>query len=186
MMRDRMNEQRIGDRSTLDVARAAAEAPRRSPSVAGRSSGLGGVHILDVRITDGDGAAQTAFFFGECVTVEIDVESDIEMDSLNVSFLVRDTTGIDLTGTTTFEEGVRLPAVTPGERFTVRFRFRNVFRHGGYGISAAVTRVTRKDLSDNVSFHQADAAAAFECIGRDERPVHYKFHLPAEIEIVTS
>jgi hypothetical protein len=65
----------------------------------------------------------------------------------------------------------------------VRFRFANVFRHGGYGISVAVVRVTRRDLSDVFVYHQLDAVAAFESIGRDERPVHYKFHLPTEIEV---
>jgi ABC-type polysaccharide/polyol phosphate transport system ATPase subunit len=180
--RERMNEQRIAERTVLEIADRVSKVADR-PVRWGRSSGLGGVHIVAVRTLDAEGGEQTAFFFGERISVEVTIDSDVDIDHLSVSFLVRDGTGVDLAGTTTFEERVPIPALDAGGRCAVVFSFDNVFRHGGYGISVAVIRVTRRDLTDAVNLHQVDAAAAFESIGRDERPVHYKFHLPVAVAV---
>ena len=109
--------------------------------------------------------------------------TESEIDALNVSFLVRDPTGIDLFGTTTFDEMISLPALAAGDSGRVVFEFTNPLPAGGYGISAAVTRVTRRDLADVVVLDQIDAVAAFESLARRDSPVYYKVHVPVEIRI---
>ena len=63
----------------------------------------------------------------------------------------------------------------------MRLRFQNRLRPGSYGVSVAINRVSRRDLTDNVLFDQIDSVVAFEVIGDPRRPVHYKFHEPVEV-----
>ncbi len=179
-MRNKMNEERITLHEHVEVpvelAPAEAETPQRR---------ILGAIVESVRVLDDTGSEQSAFFFAEHVTVEVSILAQVDSPDLSVSFLVRDGTGIDITGTTSFEECVRIPMVQAGGRVSVRFRFENVLRHGGYGVSAAVVRVRMRDLSDAIALHQIDAAASFQSIGRDTRPVHYKVFVPTSVEVVT-
>jgi lipopolysaccharide transport system ATP-binding protein len=63
----------------------------------------------------------------------------------------------------------------------VRFRFVNPLRAGTYGISVAINRVTRRDLSDVLLLDQIDDAVAFETLGKLDRPVWYKVHVPIQV-----
>jgi lipopolysaccharide transport system ATP-binding protein len=106
----------------------------------------------------------------------------VDARDLSVSFLVRDQTGVDLLGTTTFDERVALPPLKKGSAGRVRFRFTNSLRAGNIGVSLAVNRVSGRDYSDNILFDQADACVAFSVIADPDRPVHYKFHQPVRVE----
>ena len=117
------------------------------------------------------------------MTLETRIRSFIATEHLSLSFLVRDMTGIDLTGTTTFDEHVPLPTFLPGQSAKICFRFTNCFRQGHFGVSLAVTRVTHRDGSDNVLFDQIDGCIAFSVIPDPDRPVHYKFHNPVQISV---
>jgi lipopolysaccharide transport system ATP-binding protein len=145
--------------------------------------GTGHVQVEAVELLDGTGRPARAFRFGEEMTLEVTVRSRIATANLSISFLVRDMTGIDLTGTTTFDERVELPRLGPGESLKVRFTYANCFRLGHFGVSLAVTRLTRRDGSDNVLFDQIDGCIAFSVIPDPDRPVHYKFHNPVRIGI---
>jgi lipopolysaccharide transport system ATP-binding protein len=144
--------------------------------------GTGHVQIQRVELTDEVGEPCKAFKFGDYITLHVTYQSFIELDGLSISFLVRDLTGIDLFGTTTFDEKVRLPTLRPGERGRASFRFRNLLRPGNFGISLAINRVRQADYSDNVLFDQVDGCASFITIPDPGRPVHYKFHCPIEVE----
>ncbi|MCX7014988.1 MAG: ABC transporter ATP-binding protein [Candidatus Sumerlaeota bacterium] len=144
--------------------------------------GTGHVQIQRVELRDAAGRPCRTFGFGEPITLEASFKSHIDTENLSVSFLVRDTTGIDLMGTTTYDEHVRLPRLRPGETATVRFTFSNILRRGSFGISLAVHRVSQRDYSDNVLFDQVDGCMAFNIEPDFNRPIHYKFHNPCEIE----
>jgi len=144
--------------------------------------GTGHVQIEAVELLDDAGRPCRAFKFGDQITLEVRVRSRIAVENLSISFLLRDMTGIDLTGTTTFDECFPLPPLPAGGELTVRFRFRSVLREGSFGVCLAVNRVTQRDGSDNVLFDQVDGCIAFSVIPDLERPVHYKFHTPMEIE----
>src|SRR2546426_11616422 len=77
--------------------------------------GTGHVQIESVELLDATGQPCRAFRFGEEMTLETRIRSFIATEHLSVSFLVRDMTGIDLTGTTTFDEHVPLPTFLPGQ-----------------------------------------------------------------------
>jgi len=154
----------------------------RAPTLEGkRRYGTGHVQLEHVTLESDDGRPAQVFRFGERITLRVAYRAQIEVDQLSVAFLVRDATGVDLLGTTTFEEEVHLPALAAGAADTVRIRFQNRLRPGSYGVSVAINRVSRRDLTDNVLFDQIDAVVAFEVIGDPRRPVHYKFHEPVEI-----
>lgn len=144
--------------------------------------GTGHVQLESIEILDGRGERRRAFRLGEPIAIEITLHSRIEAENLSVSFLVRDQTGIDLMGTTTFDERVTLPRIRPSGRVKVRFAFENALRTGNFGVSAAVTRVSQRDYSDVVLFDQVDACATFMVLADPDRPVHYKFHQPVSID----
>lgn len=179
LLRDAMNQQRQQELTDL-LARSAPQRPARGS----RRYGTGHVQIESVRLLDAAGQEAAAFRFGETVHVEVRYRSFVAVDALNVCYLVRDPTGVELFGTTAFDERVAVPPLGEGQAGCARFTFANPLRRGTYGVVAAVTRVTRRDLSDVVLFDQIDDAAAFETIGDPDRPVWYKLHVPTRIEIV--
>jgi lipopolysaccharide transport system ATP-binding protein len=143
--------------------------------------GTGHVQIQDVQVLNKAGEPCRAFRLGETVTVEATLAAKIDTADLSVSFLVRDMTGIDLMGTTTFDEKAAAPRLRAGQRTKVRFEFENKLRIGSYGVCLAVTRVSRRDYSDVVLFDQVDGCAAFVVVQDPERPVHYKFYQPVSV-----
>lgn len=144
--------------------------------------GTGHVQIEKVKIRNEAGESKLAFRFGETIMIEATLKTYIDLENLSVSFLVRDATGIDLMGTTTFDEQVALTPMAKGELLKVRFRFVNHLRPGNFGISLALNRLKHRDASDAVLFDQVDGCAAFSVIQDPDRPVHYKFHVPIAIE----
>lgn len=143
--------------------------------------GTGHVQVETVRVLNQEGAPARAFGFREPIAVEATLVAQADLSDVSVSFLARDQTGIDLIGTTTFDEAVKLPPMKSGERVRIRFAFENILRPGNYGVCLAVTRVSARDYSDNVLLDQVDGCAAFMVIGRADRPIHYKFHHPISI-----
>ncbi len=143
--------------------------------------GTGHVQIETVRVLNKDGEPARAFGFREPVVVEATLLAQVDIQDVSVSFLARDQTGVDLVGTTTFDEAVKLPPMKSGQRLRIRFGFENILRPGNFGVCLAVTRVKSRDYSDNVLLDQVDGCAAFMVVGRPDRPIHYKFHHPITI-----
>jgi len=143
--------------------------------------GTGHVQVESVRVLNAAGEPARAFGFKEPVAVEATLVAQVDIQDVSVSFLARDQTGVDLVGTTTFDEAVRLPPLKSGQRLRIRFEFENILRPGSFGVCLAVTRVSARDYSDNVLLDQVDGCAAFMVVGRPDRPIHYKFHHPISI-----
>ena len=145
--------------------------------------GTGHVQIERVELLDRHGDPCRAYRFGDEIVLEATLRAHIDVENLSVSFLVRDMTGVDLMGTTTFDERVLIPPLRGGQAAKVRFRFENRLRLGSFGVCLAVNRVKNRDYADNVLFDQIDACAAFAVIPDPDRPVHYKFHQPVSVEM---
>jgi lipopolysaccharide transport system ATP-binding protein len=143
--------------------------------------GTGHVQIERVEIRDETGAPRRAFALSQMIVIEVGLRSSVDVEHLSASFVVRDATGVDILGTTTFDEGKRLPAMSASGRQKVQFRFKNCLRPGSYGVSVAITRVSRRDYTDNIIFDQAEGIASFMVIEDAERPVHYKVHQDIEV-----
>lgn len=143
--------------------------------------GSGDVRFESVEVREPAGEPRRVFPLGDVVEVRARIRAHRDAADLSISFLVRDATGVDLAGTTTFDEGVSIPALRAGESAEVSFRFPNVFRPGELGLSIAVTQVSQRDYSDNVILEQLDGAAWFRSAAVDGRPVHYKVIVPVEV-----
>jgi lipopolysaccharide transport system ATP-binding protein len=179
LIRDRMNLQHQEELA----AKLGPVADRRS-TAGSRRYGSGHVQITSVRVLDAAGEPANAFEFAGKLALEVAYTSSADVSGLSVSFLVRDNTGIDLFGTTTFDESIQLPPLRKGESGRVRFEFINPLRAGSYGVCVAITRTTRSDLTDNILFDQIDDAAAFESFAKIGRPVWYKLHVPITVAVV--
>jgi ABC-type polysaccharide/polyol phosphate transport system ATPase subunit len=143
--------------------------------------GSGHAQIERVEVLNGRREPCRAFALGDSTIIQATVRAHTDVDHLNLSFLIRDMTGIDLMGTTCFDEHVALPALRKGQTLTVRFEFENRLRAGNFGVCLAVNRVSRPDRSDVVLFDQVDGCAAFAVMSNPDRPCHYKFHQPVAI-----
>lgn len=156
--------------------------PRRETLEARLRYGSGHVQIARAEVLDLNGLPRRAFIYGDTVTVEAELISTVDIEDLCVNLLIRDSTGLDLFGTGSFDEGVKLQPMGPDERQVVRFRFPVVSRIGIYGVAISVTRVSRRDYSDVFLFDQADGVCSYSVEPHPERPVHYKFHVDTIID----
>lgn len=146
--------------------------------------GTGHAQFRRIEITDETGEACRAFAIGSKIIIELEIEGgSITIQDLSVSFLVRDGTGVDLFGTTSFDEKVALPELQSGSTLTICFSFVNILRPGNYGISVALNRVSRRDYTDNILLDQVDGAIGFTVTEDANRPVHYKIHHPVTIAV---
>ncbi|RLE25169.1 MAG: ABC transporter ATP-binding protein [Actinobacteria bacterium] len=143
--------------------------------------GSGHVQIEAVQILDEAGEPRRSFQFGETIRISATIRAFADTDNLSLSFLVRDRTGIDLMGTTSFDERADLPPLRSGDAITVQFAFENQLRRSGFGVSLAVHRVSSRDYSDNILYDQIDGCATFNVMQDPDRPVHYKFNQPVSI-----
>jgi hypothetical protein len=97
---------------------------------------------------------------------------------LEFSFIVRDQNRVDLFGTTTIDEGLRLdPAAA---EFVVEFAFDIRLKTGSYSITVAFVECT-EDLALRVPMEQIDIAKVFTVSFDPLRPVWYLFHEPVEV-----
>ncbi|CEH30653.1 hypothetical protein AM501_25145 [Aneurinibacillus migulanus] len=143
--------------------------------------GSGEVSFKSVQMVDKESNIIRAYEYGEKASLRCIIEAKKNVNNINISFLIRDITGIDLFGTTMFDENISLINLKMGEEAIVEFEFPIALRAGSYSISVAVNTVSSKDYSDVYLFEQIDAATAFEVIGNPLRPIHYKFYLPITI-----
>lgn len=141
------------------------------------------VKVTDVRVLAPDATPGRDFHFGDRIVIEVEYRAHVQSELLNVSFLVRDDSGVDLTGTMTHDEGVALPDLAAGETGTVRFAFANRLRPGHFGVSVAVTRINPEDPRRPLLYDQIDGVAGFAVVADPKRPVHYKFDSRVEVEI---
>lgn len=144
--------------------------------------GTGHVQIEGVQVLNSRGEPARAFALGETITIEATLRAHVDVENLSCSFLIRDFTGVDLMGTTTFDEQKPSPPLRKGQRLAVRFSFENRLRPGHFGVCFAVNRLTSRDYSDNVLFDQVDGVAAFVVMADPSRPIHYKFHQPVDVQ----
>ena len=102
---------------------------------------------------------------------------------LEFSFVVRDRSRIDLFGSTTIAEGIRLdPDAT---RFVAEFAFDARLGPGSYSILAAFVEHS-EDLSTRVPMDQVDIAAVFNVAFNPLHPVWYLFDMPIAVSAAVS
>lgn len=144
--------------------------------------GEGQVYFTNVEMLNTKGEKTIAYEFGEEAILRCHLASKNNYENINISFLIRDITGVDLCGTTMFDEKIELIKIEKSSKKVVDFKFPISLRAGSYSVSVAVNSVTDKSYSDVYLYQQIDGAAAFEVLRDLNRPVHYKFSVPTTIE----
>ncbi len=139
--------------------------------------------LQEVAVLDATGKVQDSFAQAAQITVRVTAQANQDIANPSVSFVVRDAEGVSIFGTTTFDEGMRLPNLAAGQQLTVQFTFLAALHTGRYSVCASLNSVSRPDYSDNILHHQIDQAAWFDVAYSQQRPVHYKCFVPVAIGI---
>ena len=80
--------------------------------------------VLGIRVTDEQGAKLSEVEAGKPIVARISVHAAELIRLPIVGIQIRDSGGVDLSGTNTSREGVPLPALSPGDELTVDFHLR--------------------------------------------------------------
>ena len=141
------------------------------------------VQLCTVEVQNADGRSCEEFDHLDEIVIFVRYQSLIESRDLNISFLIRDETGVNLCGTMTWDEKVELAPVFPGVVGAVSFRFVNRLRPGRFGVSVAVTRINREDPRRPILYDQIDGVSTIVSGWAEGRPIHYKFDAQVGVEV---
>lgn len=123
------------------------------------SPGAGTLHarIVDVAMLGEDGTAVSWIVGGECVTLEVAVQSDIDLDSVIVGFYVKDRLGQYLFGDNTYLTYHDAAfSMLAGETVRARFRFDMPrLQHGEYFVTAGIAEGTQDEHELQNWLHEA-------------------------------
>lgn len=143
--------------------------------------GNGHAQIEQVRLLDAEGKDVQAYRFGERVTIEATVRAMAPVRNLDIAFLVRDSAGVDLLGTSIADEHQRVEPIGVGGTVTTRFSFICHLRGGNYGISLTLTRLPESVGEHGVTLDHIDGCMAFAVVPDLNRPVRHKVHEPIDV-----
>ena len=171
--------------SPAPAAEATAPAPARptAPAVAfadpelekrcrNTRFGNGGARIVRVRMEDTAGHERTEFAHGQSVIIKFFCEFLEDADHLVIGYFCRTDTGINITGTNTEVEGIKIPRQAAGSRSLMLFHTTLPVRPGIYSLTMALTGRRGRDaeistldwvdLAHSFSVHLAPNQPAFE------------------------
>lgn len=140
--------------------------------------GTGEAKIHYVELLDETGQALgVSVPFYQKVTLRIHAEILIPEDEVHFSFIIKDKNGLDICGSTDFDE--KTPLFRNGDRMIVDFVFPNLLAPGSYSVHVCVAR--GKEPTEMVVMDAMDIAAVFEVYLDPNRPVWYTVHVPVEV-----
>jgi lipopolysaccharide transport system ATP-binding protein len=132
--------------------------------------GNGAARIVRLRMEDTAGQERTEFIHGQNVVLKFYCEFNDAVDEIVIGYFCRTDTGINITGTNTQVEGIRIPRQSAGQRALMLFHTTLPVRPGIYSISMSLTGRKGADL-EVTTFDWADLAYSFS--------VHYAPNQPA-------
>ena len=142
--------------------------------------GDGRAEVLGISVLDRDGRKLHLLEpDGSCV-VRISVRAKEDIHLPNVGFMLRNHLGVDFAGTNTRREGVELPAMQPGDIFTVDFHIHfPTLYPASFSFSPAIADGTL------ISYHMCDWIdnAVTLQMGHSEGQVYGYLHLPCRVEL---
>ena len=135
--------------------------------------GVGGAEIVDAGLYDAGGGNHLSIVQdGQSVDLRITIHATERVERPIVGFYIKDRLGQNLLGDNTFSESAALGAVQPGERATIRFRFRwPALAIGSYALTLAIAdgvmedHIQRHWLHDGVIFEVLSSAARHGLVG---------------------
>jgi len=146
--------------------------------------GTGKARLTAVEVLDwvtGQPVSEVAF--GQRVRLRLHAERCAPLDGrIEFSYILRDRNRMDILGTTTIDERLRLDGAA--SRFVVEFAFDVRLGPGSYSVLAAVVECS-EDLTRRVPMDQIDIAAVLNVGGDPQRPVWYVYHEPVAVAAAT-
>ena len=146
--------------------------------------GTGKARLTAVEVLDwvtGQPVSEVAF--GQRVRLRLHAERCAPVDGrIEFSYILRDRNRMDILGTTTIDEHLRLDGTA--SRFVVEFAFDVRLGPGSYSVLAAVVECS-EDLTRRVPMDQIDIAAVLTVSGDPQRPVWYVYHEPVAVAAAT-
>jgi len=146
--------------------------------------GTGKARLTAVEVLDwvtGQPVSEVAF--GQRVRLRLHAERCAPVDGrIEFSYILRDRNRMDILGTTTIDERLRLDGAA--SRFVVEFAFDVRLGPGSYSVLAAVVECS-EDLTRRVPMDQIDIAAVLTVGGDPQRPVWYVYHEPVAMAAAT-
>ncbi len=142
--------------------------------------GDGRAEILGIAILDAGGDPLPVLEPLSRIVVRISVHAKADIARPNVGFMFRNHMGIDFAGTNTTREGFELPAMEPGDIFTVDFHvdlpelYPAHFSFSPAIADGALLEYTMCDWIDNAVTLQA---------GHSEGPIYGYLHLPCKVHL---
>ncbi|MFC3846902.1 Wzt carbohydrate-binding domain-containing protein, partial [Paenibacillus sp. MAH-36] len=143
--------------------------------------GTGDIRIKKVSMLNEQGSEADHFEFGEIMSIAIDLHAHKQINNLNCCIRIRDKNGIDVTGTTTFEESIVFPTIKEREKLKVIFKAPNLLKHD-MTFSVGVTINDTKDTADIVILDHVDLAYTFKSVYNPKRPVWYMYYQNYDIK----
>jgi Wzt C-terminal domain len=171
--------ERQRDRTAVAPAVAGPAAPS-APGIGLFRHGTGGARIRNVELLRPDtGTPSASVGFNEAVVLRVHIEFYEAAPFAVLGFALRDKNGIDVVGTNTFEEGIRLPPRQPGQTMVVDFRQHLPLMPGSYSVASALAY----SPTEAVYYDWVDNAHVFEVLAPRDRHVYGKVWLPVEITV---
>lgn len=143
--------------------------------------GTGGVRIQKIVMKNEDGIEMDHFEFGEMMTIEIHIHAYTSIEDLNCCIRIRDKNGIDVTGTTTFEEKMKFPVFEKNQSMIVTFKSPNLLKHD-MTFSVGVTINDTRSLVDQTILDHIDLGYSFKSVYNPKRPVWYMYYQNYDID----
>ncbi|MFW5437699.1 ABC transporter ATP-binding protein [Paenibacillus apiarius] len=143
--------------------------------------GTGEVRVKKIVMKNIDGKVVDHFEFGELMTIEIHLQAFRSIEKLNCCIRIRDKNGIDVTGTTTFEEKIKFPVFEEDQNMVVKFTSPNLLKHD-MTFSVGVTINETRNVADQTILDHVDLGYSFKSVYNPQRPVWYMYYQNYDIE----
>lgn len=139
------------------------------------------LRLIEGRLLDAAGAQAKGAEIGGELTIVVRVRAEEEVTDGSIAYLVKNSEGQAVIGTSTFDEGQPLPQMKAGDVAEVRFTFVNRLRFGDYGVGIAINRVTQANYGDLRTVEYRENYLKFSSLRTPGRPLHYVYHEPARV-----
>lgn len=136
--------------------------------------GTGKARFMNVELRNGQGELCEEFHFGGTVLVRAAIQFFETVENFNMAMLVRDKNGIDITGTTSFEEQIEFPTFQKGDKVIVQFAFKNHLKHNST-FSVSVSANDTISYTENEMLDHMEVVKTFRSLYNPKRPVWYNY-----------
>ncbi len=146
--------------------------------------GNGAARVVRVRLEDTAGQDRTEFVHGQSVVLKFYCEFHETVENMVIGYFCRTDTGINITGTNTKLEGIKIPRQAAGTRALMLFHTTLPVRPGIYSITFSLTGRRGND-AENSTLDWADLACSFSVhLAPNQPPFEQQLLIPHDFELL--